>query len=57
VLDMLIDPTTRIVTLTITERGYPVDDITGEFDGDNAAVRANAPRTAFGYLASALNIR
>jgi mannitol 2-dehydrogenase len=61
VLDVLIDPTTRIVTLTITEGGYLVDDTTGEFDADNAAVRADtnpdAPRTAFGYLASALNIR
>jgi mannitol 2-dehydrogenase len=32
VLDRLADPDTRIVSLTITEGGYSVDDATGEFD-------------------------
>jgi len=58
VLDLLVDPATRIVTLTITEGGYLVDDTTGVFDSDNAAVRddtdLDAPKTAFGYLYSAL---
>jgi len=58
VLDVLVDPTTRIVTLTITEGGYLVDDTTGVFDAENPAVREdtdlNVPRTAFGYLCSAL---
>ncbi len=61
VLDMLVDPATRIVTLTITEGGYLVDDTTGVFDANNAAVRddsdPDAPRTAFGYLCSALDRR
>src|SRR5262249_32529292 len=61
VLDMLVDPATRLVTLTITEGGYLVDDTTGAFDAENAVVRAdtdsNAPRTAFGYLCSALDKR
>jgi mannitol 2-dehydrogenase len=58
VLDMLVDPATRIVSLTITEGGYLVDDKTGVFDANDAAVRADtdasAPKTAFGYLCSAL---
>src|ERR671915_1464310 len=32
VLDRLADPATRIVSLTITEGGYSVNDATGEFD-------------------------
>src|SRR5688500_16370742 len=32
VLDRLADPATRIVSLTITEGGYSVDDATGAFD-------------------------
>src|ERR671916_85119 len=32
VLDRLADPETRIVSLTITEGGYSVNDTTGEFD-------------------------
>ncbi len=58
VLQMLVDPATRIVSLTITEGGYLVDDETGVFDADNPAVRADtdadAPKTAAGYLCSAL---
>ncbi|HEX8969813.1 MAG TPA: mannitol dehydrogenase family protein [Chloroflexota bacterium] len=59
VLGMLVDPATRIVSLTVTEGGYLVDDKTGVFDADNAAVRADVPRsqapeTVFGYVCSAL---
>lgn len=61
VLDMLVDPATRIVSLTITEGGYLVDDKTGEFDADNASVRedvvADTPRTVFGYLCAGLQRR
>jgi mannitol-1-phosphate/altronate dehydrogenase len=58
-LGMLTDPATRIVSLTITEGGYLVDDKTGVFDADNPAVRADArnagpPQTAFGYICTAL---
>lgn len=31
VIDVLADPATRIVSLTITEGGYPVDESTGEY--------------------------
>jgi mannitol-1-phosphate/altronate dehydrogenase len=59
VLQMLAEPATRIVSLTITEGGYNVDDKTGVFDADNPAVRADlerpdAPQTVFGYVCAAL---
>src|SRR5437588_4599151 len=37
VLQMLADPATRIVSLTVTEGGYNVDDKTGVFDAQNPA--------------------
>jgi mannitol 2-dehydrogenase len=59
VLEMMSDPSTRIVSLTITEGGYNVDDKTGVFDAENPSVRADvgseaAPQTVFGYVVSAL---
>jgi mannitol-1-phosphate/altronate dehydrogenase len=58
VLDLLADSATRIVSLTITEGGYMVDDTTGMFDAENPAVRDDtdlaSPKTAFGYVCSAL---
>lgn len=62
VLDMLAHPCTRMVTLTITEGGYNVDEVTGRFDAGNEAVQTDlghpsTPRTVFGYLAEALDRR
>jgi mannitol-1-phosphate/altronate dehydrogenase len=61
VLQMLTDPVTRIVSLTITEGGYLVDDKTGVFDAANPAVQQdvdrNAPRTVFGYIVASLERR
>jgi mannitol 2-dehydrogenase len=57
-LRLLSDPATRIVSLTVTESGYPV--VQGAFVGsDELAVdaRAAAPRTTFGVLAAALDAR
>lgn len=59
VLAVLADPATRIVSLTITEGGYHVDQATGRFDADAPAIRAElsegtAPRSVFGYLCAAL---
>jgi fructuronate reductase/mannitol 2-dehydrogenase len=59
VLGMLAEPGTLIVSLTITEGGYLVDDKTGVFDADNPAVKqdvnnAESPQTVFGYLCTAL---
>ncbi len=61
VLDALTDPRTRLVTLTVTGAGYPVNDA-GEFDPSNPDVRADladphSPSTAFGYLTEALDRR
>lgn len=61
VLRLLSEPATRIVSLTITEGGYLVDDETGQFDAANPSVRddldASPPRTVFGYLCAALERR
>ena len=59
VVDRLADPRTRIVSLTITEGGYLVNQVTGEFDADDPAIRADleegaTPRTVFGYIVAAL---
>ncbi|RIK11332.1 MAG: mannitol dehydrogenase [Acidobacteria bacterium] len=62
VLERLADPVTRIVTLTITEGGYGVDDATGQFRPDDPLILADldggaAPRSAVGYLVEALRLR
>ena len=61
VLAALTDERTRIVTLTITGGGYPVDE-DGRFDATDPQVRADLdnparPETAFGYLTEALHRR
>jgi mannitol 2-dehydrogenase len=61
VLHLLTDPATRIVSLTITEGGYLVDDKTGVFDATNPAIEQDvdrdAPRTVFGYIVASLERR
>ncbi|EWT00430.1 oxidoreductase [Intrasporangium oryzae NRRL B-24470] len=62
VVDRLADPRTRIVSLTITEGGYVVNQVTGEFDAADEAIRADlvegaTPRTVFGYVVAALAAR
>ncbi len=62
VVDRLADPRTRIVSLTITEGGYLVNQVTGEFDAEDPAIRADladgaVPRTVFGYVVAALAAR
>lgn len=59
VLERLADPATRIVSLTITEGGYNISDVTGEFDVANPAVVADAqpgaaPQTVFGIVVAGL---
>ena len=53
---------TRIVSLTITEGGYFLDEGTGRFNPDHPEIRRDlehpdAPRTSFGYIAAALDRR
>jgi mannitol 2-dehydrogenase len=61
VLDRLAHPDTHIVSLTITEGGYNIDDTTGEFRLDQVDVihdlSGAAPRTAFGFIVFALQSR
>jgi mannitol 2-dehydrogenase len=59
VIKKMTAETTRIVSLTITEGGYNIDDTSGEFDVANAGVRHDlrpgvAPRTVFGLVTEAL---
>ncbi len=58
VLATLTDPRIRIVSLTITEGGYHVDQVTGELVLDDALrtdlVPGAVPATAFGFLVEAL---
>jgi mannitol 2-dehydrogenase len=59
VLATLADPRTRVVSLTITEGGYGVDDSSGSFEPTDAATLADLggaplPSSAFGYLVAAL---
>ena len=62
VIETMAAPATRIVSLTITEGGYNVDDTTGEFDAENPGVvhdlrSGAAPQTAFGLITEALQRR
>jgi mannitol 2-dehydrogenase len=59
VLARLTDPATRIVSLTITEGGYHLNQTTGEFDSADDDIQCDllpgaVPCTAFGYLVEAL---
>jgi mannitol 2-dehydrogenase/sorbose reductase len=61
VLSQLSDPNLRIVSLTITEGGYLIDEASGRFRIDHPDIGydlANPyPRTVFGYLVRALERR
>jgi mannitol 2-dehydrogenase len=61
VLDRLAHPDTHIVSLTITEGGYNIDETTGEFRLHQVDVLndlSGAPlRTAFGFIVFALQAR
>ncbi|GAC1526742.1 MAG: mannitol dehydrogenase family protein [Chloroflexota bacterium] len=62
VLNALADASTRLVTMTITEGGYNVNETTGTFNGANEAVQfdlqhPHCPTTVFGYLAEAFDRR
>lgn len=64
-LALLVDPVTRIVSLTVTEGGYHVNPVTGAFEeeapdivSDVAALASSAaPATVFGYVTEALRRR
>lgn len=62
VLAAMTDPRVRVVSLTITEGGYHVNQVTGRFDPDDPALQADldspgTPRSAFGFVTEALRRR
>lgn len=62
ILDRLENPSTKIVSLTITEGGYNVNEATGAFDLGDAAIRdelrkPSAPASVFGYIVEGLRLR
>lgn len=61
-LALMVAPQTRIVTLTVTEKGYCQDAATGSLDETNPAIIADlanpsAPRTVPGLLNEAMRLR
>lgn len=50
----IADPATQVVSLTVTEGGYPVDDLTGEHLPDSPIAGASS---AFGIIAAGLQKR
>ena len=62
VIEKLAHPDIKIISLTITEGGYNLNEGTGEFDFSNPVVVEDmknpmSPRTVFGYLAQAMKMR
>ncbi|WP_226346217.1 mannitol dehydrogenase family protein [Agilicoccus flavus] len=62
VVDKMADPATKIVALTITEGGYLIDQVTGEFRADHPSIQGDLeagaePTTAFGFIVAALRRR
>src|ERR1700730_2861888 len=61
VLERLADPRVRIVSLTITEGGYNIDETSGDFRLDTVDVlhdlSGEPPRTPFGFIVAALKAR
>lgn len=58
----MADPTTKIVSLTITEGGYNFNPSTGEFDFGNSDIQyelenPDDPRTVYGFLTASLKKR
>jgi mannitol 2-dehydrogenase len=59
VIEKMAAETTRIVSLTVTEGGYNIDPVTGQFDTTDPDVvhdveAGTAPRTSFGLVTEAL---
>jgi fructuronate reductase len=59
--DAIADPGVHVVTLTVTEKGYPRDRATGGLDADDLEVASDLsggpPRTAIGQLARGIALR
>jgi mannitol 2-dehydrogenase len=62
VVEKMASPDVRIVSLTVTEGGYNVNAVTGQFVADNPDVQHDlrpgaAPKTTFGLITAALALR
>ncbi|MDW7694519.1 mannitol dehydrogenase family protein [Flammeovirgaceae bacterium SG7u.111] len=62
VIEKMANPDIKIISLTITEGGYNLNEGTGEFDFSNPVVVEDmknpmSPKTVFGYLAQAMKLR
>ncbi|WP_025763732.1 mannitol dehydrogenase family protein [Dyadobacter tibetensis] len=62
VIEKMASPDIKIISLTITEGGYNLNEATGEFDFSNPVIIQDmknplSPKTVFGYLAQALKLR
>ncbi|MBT2231446.1 mannitol dehydrogenase family protein [Nonomuraea sp. NEAU-A123] len=62
VIEKMAEPAVRIVSLTVTEGGYNIHPVTGEFDARTPAIRADLapgarPATVFGLVTEALRRR
>lgn len=62
VIERMASPEVRVVSLTVTEGGYNIHPVTGEFDMSNADVQADlasgaVPATIFGITVEALRRR
>lgn len=62
VIEKIASPTTKIVSFTITEGGYNINEKTGVFNIENPAIqhdlnKENAPKSVFGYIARAIALR
>ncbi len=58
----MADPIVNIVSMTITEKGYCIDPITGQLDTDNELIKhdlaqPSEPKSAIGYIVEALRLR
>lgn len=61
-IEKLADPAIRIVSLTVTEGGYNVNPVSGEFDLANPGIAADLanptqPKTTFGLISAGLKLR
>lgn len=62
VIEKMANPEVKIITLTITEGGYNLNEATGEFNFENPQIihdskNPESPITIFGYLTQALKLR
>lgn len=62
IIETLVNPAIRIVSMTITEGGYFIDPATGAFDPQHPAIQSDAhnpqsPKTVFGLILEGLRQR